>query len=196
VARRWPNDETRRARTSASGGSAVAELEEVAAADVIGRFRSEIEELWRRVFPGTPDERFDETLPRHTARRGFRFLAARTDNGELAGFAYGYEGGPGEWWHDRVAAAMAPEQAEEWLAPGHFEFVELQVAPELEGRGVGGRLHDALLAEARGRTAVLSTRRSNERALGFYRRRGWETIVEEIDFGAGYPPFVVLGKRL
>jgi ribosomal protein S18 acetylase RimI-like enzyme len=161
-----------------------------------GRCRSEIEDLWRRVFPGTPTERFDEILPRHAGRKGFRFLAARTEDGTLAGFAYGYEGRPGEWWHDRVAEAMTPEQREAWLAPGHFEFVELQVAPELEGRGIGGRLHDALLARAAGPTAVLSTQRSNERALGFYGRRGWETVIEEIDFGEGYSPFVVLGKRL
>jgi ribosomal protein S18 acetylase RimI-like enzyme len=183
-------------RTSASGGSVVAELEEFAAADVVGCSRVEIEDLWRRVFPGTPDERFDEILPRHAGRRAFRFLAARTDGGKLAGFAYGYEGGPGEWWHDHVASAMTPEQRGEWLAPGHFEFVELQVAPELEGRGIGGRLHDALLTGVRGPTAVLSTQRSNERALGFYARRGWETIVEDMDFGEGYQPFVVLGKRL
>jgi ribosomal protein S18 acetylase RimI-like enzyme len=164
--------------------------------DVAGRCRPEIEDLWRRVFPGTPTERFDEILPRHTGRTGFRFLAARTDDGSLAGFAYGYEGGSGEWWHDRVAAAMTAEQRKAWLAPGHFEFVELQVAPELEGRGIGCRLHDALLARAAGPTAVLSTQRSNERALGFYGRRGWETVIEEIDFGEGYSPFVVLGKRL
>jgi ribosomal protein S18 acetylase RimI-like enzyme len=181
--------------TSASGGSAVAELEEIAAADVVGRCRPEIEDLWRRIFPRTPAERFDEILPRHASRRGFRFLAARID-GELAGFAYGYEGGPGEWWYDRVAAAMTPAEREQWLAPGHFEFVALQVAPEVEGRGIGGRLHDVLLAHAEGPTAVLDTQRSNERALGFYGRRGWEVVVEEIDFGEGYPPFVVLGKRL
>jgi GNAT superfamily N-acetyltransferase len=183
-------------RTSGSGGSAVAEVEELAVEDVLGRSFAEIEELWRRVFPQTPAERFDDILPRHTGRTGFRFLAARTEDGGLAGFAYGYEGGPGEWWHDAVAAAIAPEQREEWLAPGHFEFVQLQVAPELEGRGIGGRLHDALLARASGSTAVLSTQRSNERALDFYAHRGWQTILDEIRFGDGYPPFVILGKRL
>jgi ribosomal protein S18 acetylase RimI-like enzyme len=74
--------------------------------------------------------------------------------------------------------------------------VELQVAPALEGQGIGGALHDALLAEAHGPTALLSTEVSNERARGFYARRGWETLVEEIAFGEDYPPFVVLGKRL
>jgi ribosomal protein S18 acetylase RimI-like enzyme len=174
----------------------VAEVEALSGVDVVGRARSEIEELWRRVFPGTPAERFDEILPRHAARRGFRFLSARTEDGTLAGFAYGYEGSPGEWWHDRVSEAMTADQRRAWLGPGHFEFVELQVAPELEGQGIGGRLHDALLSEAGGETAVLSTQRSNERAIGFYARRGWQTLIDELQFGEGYPPFVVLGKRL
>jgi ribosomal protein S18 acetylase RimI-like enzyme len=174
----------------------VAEVEALSGADVVGRARSEIEELWRRVFPGTPAERFDEILPRHVERRGFRFLAARTEDGALAGFAYGYQGGSGEWWHDRVSAAMTPDQRRQWLGPGHFEFVELQVAPEFEGQGIGGRLHDALLADAGGSTSVLSTQSSNERALGFYARRGWQTLIDDIRFGEGYPPFVVLGKRL
>jgi ribosomal protein S18 acetylase RimI-like enzyme len=172
------------------------ELQPLSTDEVLGAHRAEIEALWRRVFPDTSDERFEEILPRHARRTAFSFLAARGEDGALAGFAYGYEGQPGEWWHDLVAAALIPEQRVEWLAPGHFEFVELQVAPELEGQGIGSRLHDALLAEARGSTAVLSTECTNERARGFYIRRGWETLLDEIAFGEGYPPFVVLGKRL
>jgi ribosomal protein S18 acetylase RimI-like enzyme len=172
----------------------VTEVEALSADDVLGPTRAEIEELWRRVFPDTPDERFDEILPRHASREGFRFVAARSDD-RLAGFAYGYRGGPGEWWHDRVAAAMTPDQCEEWLAPGHFEFVALQVAPELEGQGIGASLHDALLSDIGG-TAVLSTQRSNDRARGFYVRRGWLTVVEDLRFDEGAEPFVVLGKHL
>jgi ribosomal protein S18 acetylase RimI-like enzyme len=172
------------------------ELEALAASDVLGPARAEIEALWRRVHPSTTDKRFEEILPRHTSRPGFRFLAARTGDGRLAGFVYGYEGGPGEWWHDRVAAAMTAEQREQWLGPDHFELVELMVDADLEGQGIGGRLHDELLASVSSRTAVLSTQRSNTRALGFYERRGWSVVVPEIRFGAGYPPFTVLGKHL
>jgi ribosomal protein S18 acetylase RimI-like enzyme len=172
------------------------ELQPLSADEVVGAHRAEIEALWRRVFPDTTDERLEEILPRHTTRKAFSFVAARTDDGDLAGFAYGYEGGPGEWWHDLVAAALRPDRRADWLAPGHFEFVELQVAPERERHGIGGALHDALLAKARGRTAVLSTEVSNDRARGFYARRGWETLVDELAFGEGYPAFVVLGKRL
>ena len=142
-------------------------LEALSAEEVAGAHRAEIEELWRRVFPGTAEERFDEILPRHSGRTGFRFVAARGEGGELLGFTYGYEGGAGEWWHDRVAAPLTPGDRKSWLAPGHFEFVELQVAPECEGQGIGSRLHDALLAEVQSPTAVLSTEQSNARARGF-----------------------------
>ncbi|HEY7075728.1 MAG TPA: hypothetical protein VH418_10175, partial [Solirubrobacteraceae bacterium] len=41
----------------------------------------------------------DEHLPRHAARADFDFLVAtRPESGELAGFAYGYTGGYGQWW--------------------------------------------------------------------------------------------------
>ncbi len=158
--------------------------------------RAEIEELWRVVFPGTTDERFAEILPRHTAREGFRFLAARAENGRLAGFAYGYRGGPGQWWHDHVAAALGPDGTRRWLPPGHFELVELQVRPEIRRRGLGGRLHDELLGGFDAPTAVLSTEQDNEAARALYSGRGWQVIVEELSFGDDYPPFVVMGKDL
>ncbi len=160
-------------------------------ADEFLALRPEVRPLW----PEASRHRIEEILPRHAAREGFRAVVDRTAAGELGGFAYGYRGAAGQWWHDLVAAALGPGGEARWLAPGHFELVELHVRPDLWGRGIGGRLHDALLAFEPG-PAVLSTQRDNERALALYRHRGWELIVPEIDFGAGYPPFCVLGKDL
>jgi len=153
--------------------------------------RPEVRALW----PEASRQRVDDILPLHAERDGFRAVVEHAEYGGLAGFAYGYRGGPGQWWHDLVAAALGSEGARRWLPPGHFEFVELHVRRDLWGRGIGAGLHDALLAGEAG-PAVLSTQRDNERALGLYGRRGWEVIVPEIDFGAGYPPFCVLGKDL
>jgi ribosomal protein S18 acetylase RimI-like enzyme len=155
----------------------------------------ELRDEIRRLWPEASRRRVDEILPSHAGREGFRAVIERAPAGELAGFAYGYRGGPGQWWHDLVAVALGTLAADDWLRPGHFEFVELHVRPELWGRGIGGRIHDALLAPEPG-PAVLSTQRDNARALGLYRRRGWRVIVPTIDFGAGYPPFCVLGKVL
>jgi ribosomal protein S18 acetylase RimI-like enzyme len=172
------------------------QITELDAPAVLGPQRQDIEELWRLVFPATTDERLAEILPRHAGRRGFRFLAARDGEGRLAGFTYGYRGGPGEWWHDHVATALGPDGAARWLVPGHFELVELGVRPDLRRRGLGRRLHDELLAPLDAPTAVLSTEQDNEHALALYRGCGWQVIVDELDFGPGYPPFVVMGKAL
>jgi ribosomal protein S18 acetylase RimI-like enzyme len=153
--------------------------------------RDELAEVWT----GVSTERLGDILERHAARDGFTFLAAR-DNGVLAGFTYGYRGGPGEWWHDLVWAAMGEEERARWLAPGHFEYVELHVRPDRQGRGLGGRLHDALLArQTVSSTAVLSTQVDNERALRLYRGRGWRVVVPRLDFGSGRL-FSILGRDL
>jgi len=149
----------------------------------------------RPLWPAASRERLDEIAPRHAEREGFRALIERADDGSLAGFAYGYRGAAGQWWHDLVADALGPDDAERWLPPGHFEFVELHVRRDLWGRGIGSRLHDVLLAPEPG-PAVLSTQQDNQRALGLYVRRGWQVIVPEIEFGPDYPPFCVLGKDL
>jgi ribosomal protein S18 acetylase RimI-like enzyme len=172
------------------------QITELDAPAVLGPQRQEVEELWRLVFPATTDERLAEILPRHAGRTGFRFLAAHDAEGRLAGFTYGYHGGPGEWWHDHVARALGPDGTARWLEPGHFELVELGVRPDLRRRGLGLRLHDELLARLDAPTAVLSTEQDNQPALALYRSCGWQVIVDELDFGSGYPPFVVMGKAL
>ena len=66
---------------------------------------------------------------RHAARDAFTFVAAVDAGGRIVGFAYRYCGGPGQWWHDAVHAAMRPAQRKRWLRPGHVELAELHVAP-------------------------------------------------------------------
>src|ERR671936_1733916 len=58
-----------------------------------------------------------DRVPRHAGREGFRFLGAFEPGGRLAGFVYGYTGAPGQWWYDRVAAALYPARRREWV-PG------------------------------------------------------------------------------
>ena len=159
---------------------------------MLGPRRDEIARLWRRVWPTTTRARVDEILPRHAARRGFRFVAA-LDADALAGIAYGYLGGPGEWWHDRVSAAMTGEQRERWLPPGHFELVELMVDPARRRRGLGRALHDEVLRQHRG-PVVLSTQTDNEEALALYGSLSYDVVVPELDLGGGDRVYCVLGR--
>jgi ribosomal protein S18 acetylase RimI-like enzyme len=148
------------------------------------------------VWPDASGDRLDVIVPRHLERDGFRFVAEHDESRQLAGIAYGYTGAAGQWWHDLVSAAMDEAARSRWLPPGHFEFVELAVRPDLRRHGLGGRLHDALLAGLDAPTAVLSTEVANEPAIGLYRGRGWEVVVPEIDFGPDFPPFLVMGREL
>jgi predicted GNAT superfamily acetyltransferase len=76
------------------------DIREIAAKDVLS-LRREVSDIW----PDASRARIDEILPRHVVRDGFRFLGAFAD-GRLVGFVYGYRGARGQWWHDRVAAAL------------------------------------------------------------------------------------------
>ena len=151
----------------------------------------EIAEIW----PAASRDRVGEILPRHAGREGFRFRAAE-EEGRMIGFSYGYLGGGGQWWHDLVAAEMTDEQEARWLAPGHFEFVELHVRPEYRGRGLGGTLHDELLRGLDSRTAMLSTQTDNEPALALYAGRGWQVVIPEMRFSPGGVPYCILGLDL
>src|SRR5205814_7886024 len=78
--------------------------------------RPEVRALWPEASP----QRVDEILPLHAERDGFRAVVEHTEHDGLAGFAYGYRGGAGQWWHDLVAAALGPDGTRRWLPPGHF----------------------------------------------------------------------------
>jgi ribosomal protein S18 acetylase RimI-like enzyme len=134
-------------------------------------------------------ERFANVFATHRSRNGF-VLAAAQDAGTVVGFTYGYLGRAGEWWHDRVAAAIDPRAHDPWLTPGHLEIVELAVSPSHRRRGIGGQLLDALLEAGGAPTAVLSSR-IDAPALEFYLRRGWRRI-GELRFSEGGPVYAVL----
>jgi len=146
-----------------------------------------------RLSPAAARER-EAIMLRHIGRRRFvAFLAL--DGDDLLGFTYGYAGGPGEYWYDLVYEAMPPAMREAWLGE-HFEFVELLVAPEARGRGLGGRLHDSLLEGRPEPVALLTVRAENALALGLYRKRGWEVLLDDFRFSRGGERFYVMGKRL
>ncbi|HEX4525256.1 MAG TPA: GNAT family N-acetyltransferase [Gaiellaceae bacterium] len=133
-------------------------------------------------------------LPLHAEREDFVFLVAR-EGSELAGFGYGYTGAYKQWWTEHVSRALTAAQREQWLDPPHFEIVELHVRPSSQRRGVGSALLAQLLSRQRHDRALLSTQKGSKKARNFYAKNGWSELAE-VDFGRGYPPYLVLGKRL
>jgi len=140
------------------------------------------------------DEWARERLPVHAARDDFVFLVARSADA-VVGFGYGYTGTYGQWWTDTVAKALDASQRAEWLDPPHFEVVELHVRPAYQRAGLGSRLLAQLLTRQPHDRALLSTQRSSRQARGFYAKNGWRELAE-VDFGSGYPPYLVLGRLL
>lgn len=140
------------------------------------------------------DEWARERLPAHAERDDFLFLVAR-EEGAIVGFGYGYTGAYGQWWTERVAAALSASQRAEWLDAPHFEVVELHVRPSAQRRGVGSALLAQLLSRQPHDRVVLSTQRGSRKARGFYAKNGWSELAD-VDFGPGYPPYLVLGKLL
>jgi ribosomal protein S18 acetylase RimI-like enzyme len=159
--------------------------------------------IYRAAFDGPPyyeDEDNAQTFGRsillHATRPSYTTLVARhTPTGRILGFAYGYTTAPGQWWYDTISPALTEQQAHHWLAYS-FELVELAVLPDWHGQGIGGRLHDTLLASLPHRTAVLSTAQEETAALHLYRKRGWHTLVPHFRFPGHPAPFILMGYQL
>lgn len=94
-----------------------------------------------------------------------------------------------------MAQALSADQRAEWLEPPHYEVVELHVRPRRQRRGIGSHLLAQLLSRQPHDRVLLSTQTGSRKARGFYRKNGW-TELADVDFGPGYPPYLVLGKRL
>lgn len=135
-----------------------------------------------------------ERLPQHVMREGFVFLVA-WEGSEIAGFGYGYAGAYGHWWTECVARSLTAAQRGEWLDPPHFEIVELHVRPTSQRSGLGSALLAQLLTRQPHDRALLSTQLGSRKARSFYAKNGWAELTS-VDFGTGYPPYIVLGKRL
>jgi GNAT superfamily N-acetyltransferase len=141
------------------------------------------------------DEWAADRLPRHVEREGFVFLVARAPDESIAGFAYGYDGARGHWWSEQVARSLTAAQRADWLDPPHYEVAELHVLPAAQRCGVGSTLLAYLLTRQPHDRAILSTQTASRKARDFYAKNGWSELAG-VDFGPGYPPYLVLGRRL
>jgi ribosomal protein S18 acetylase RimI-like enzyme len=151
-------------------------------------------------------------MDRHAANPGFCCLTATAD-GMLAGFAYGFHGQSGQWWHDMVAGALAAGPGagySDQAAPGDlgmdrtaaawlddsFEIAELHVLPPYQGMGIGRSLLLSLASGRQERTALLSTADAPTRARRLYRGVGFTDLLTGFRFSGSEPPYAVLGARL
>ena len=135
----------------------------------------------------------------HVQRPGWRAVGWVDAADTLLGIAYGYTGGPGQWWYQEVRrglAAAGPE-AQLWLQD-YFELTELHVRPDVQGDGVGEALARRLLTRPTDRHVLLSTPEAEQptRAWSLYRRLGFRDLLRRHRFTSDPRPFAVLGREL
>jgi ribosomal protein S18 acetylase RimI-like enzyme len=122
-------------------------------------------------------------------------------NGQLAlaGFAYGFHGEHGQWWHDLVAYAVAGalgrRAADDWLGDS-LEIAEVHVLPGYQGQGTGLAMMQRLTAGRPERTAVLSTMDADTRARRLYRGLGFTDLIENFTFAGTEAPYAIMGAPL
>lgn len=117
----------------------------------------------------------------------------------LAGFAYGFHCGSGQWWHDQVEPRLRSEYgqaaARAWLANA-FCLAELHVRPRWQRQGLGQALTSTLLCGRPEETVLLSTPERSSGARSFYAALGYTELLAGMGFVTSSDPYLVLGRRL
>ncbi|WP_026421493.1 GNAT family N-acetyltransferase [Actinokineospora inagensis] len=147
---------------------------------------------------GTAEQRAPMWLA-HVLRVGWRCVAAFDAEDRMTGIAYGYQGAPGQWWHEQVKRGVTERHgaplADAWMAD-YFELTELHVLPDAQGQGIGGELVRRLVAGAANRHVLLSTPEGPSRAWNLYRKLRFVDVLRDYQFAGDPRPFGVLGREL
>jgi ribosomal protein S18 acetylase RimI-like enzyme len=135
----------------------------------------------------------------HVYRPGWRAVGWLDPAGALLGIAYGYTGGPGQWWYEEVRRGLHGRGAAAWT-DDYFELTELHVRPDAQGAGLGEGLLRALLEGVPRAHVLLSTPEHGPRPPGrawrLYRRLGFRDVLRDHLFTGDARPFAVLGRPL
>jgi ribosomal protein S18 acetylase RimI-like enzyme len=143
-------------------------------------------------------------MERHAGNPAFRaVVAVRPGSADgrrpLIGFAYGFHGSAGQWWHDVVTDSLTARRGREaaglWLGDS-FEFAEVHVHPDHQARGTGRAMMHSLAAGRPERTAVLSTPHGQTRARRLYRSLGFVDLLVAFSFPGAGPPYTIMGAML
>lgn len=146
----------------------------------------------------------------HSGRPGWRAVAAVETHGDqdpsaapLLGIAYGYCGGPEQWWQQQVVRGLHrvgySRDAISRLMGDYFELTELHIAPHAQGRGLGEALARRLLTGREEAHVLLSTPEihgESNRAWRLYRRLGFTDIIRGYHFAGDPRAFAILGRAL
>jgi len=149
-------------------------------------------------------------MERHAGYAAFRAIVAiarpadgttggEPITGQVVGFAYGFHGGGGQWWHDLVsrttASVLGTRAANDWFGDS-LEIAEVHVLPSYQGRGTGLAMMLRLTSGRPERAAVLSTMDANTRARRLYRGLGFTDLLTGFTFPGTGLPYAIMGAPL
>lgn len=132
---------------------------------------------------------------RHATWPGFLLLIATIEN-VPAGFIYGYDSRPGQWWYETISPAMTAAGHAGWQHDA-FELAEIAIDPAVQRRGIGTALIEAFLAALPGRTILLSAMADpTDRAKDLYRRHGFVDLLPDFRYpGGDDEPAIIMGRK-
>lgn len=119
-------------------------------------------------------DRFISRLQSHAEAPNFELVLAVIDD-RAVGQAYGYTlPQEARWWRFLTTPLSKDTIQEDGRRT--FALCELMVSPEVQGRGIAHKLHDAILAPRREPRATLLVREENTAAQEAYAKWGWQKI--------------------
>lgn len=107
---------------------------------------------------------------------GFETVTARLDDGTLAGYVHGVTLDPARAWWDSLGDARPAEAVQAAEAGEVFWLRELMTLPEFQGKGIGRRVHDAVVDGRAEPWTTLTCIIDNEPARSAYPRWGYDVI--------------------
>ena len=124
---------------------------------------------------------FAHYLAPATQRTAFcAVVAQHAKIGQPVGFCYGYACDEGSGFYQAVAPMLTTELRAMWLTDA-FQLAEMAVLPTYQGRGIGRKLHDHLLANQPYRKAILATMQAATNASKLYDKCGWQPLIDSLN---------------
>lgn len=107
---------------------------------------------------------------------GFETVTARLEDGTLAGYVHGVTLDPERAWWVSLGDARPAEVVQAAEAGEVFWLRELMTLPEYQGKGIGRRVHDAVVLGREEPWTTLTCIIDNEPARSAYPRWGYDVI--------------------
>lgn len=127
----------------------------------------------------------DRELPAMVGYTGLAVVLASIAD-KPVGFALGHDTRARKDWLQNVMAAVQDTPVHSWL-PDAWYLADIATLPEMQGRGIGRRMHDALMDLTPDRRRMLITYHGDHPAKRFYRRLGWIEVIPDLEYRPGAP---------